>query len=204
MKRLIGVLVGLALLFGVAISANCVIDVFDHQTVALTGKITLADSHNFRKVSWGYDHGPQQPQGNKELHILINSPGGSAYAMVSLYNRIMELKAAGVKIITTINAHGYSAGSTVWLLGDERYIHRYDTIMFHSSKMYRENKDGKLEEVPQKEYEPGDILVMNRFNQLMYDLLFPYFGEGTWNILETDTFFTAEQALAAGLATKII
>jgi ATP-dependent protease ClpP protease subunit len=195
MKKLVGLFVGLALFFGVATSTGAVVKVFNPTTIQIADVITLQDAYTLKVVT--------QHAKVKALTINIMSPGGNAFAMISIKNTIMRLKAKGIKIITVTDGLAFSAGAIIWLLGDERIMHADDLIMFHGVQTYIE-KDGKRILKPEKDYDKGDKLVKDHLDGLMLKLLTKYLGKDARSILKSDTYYTAQQALALGLATKII
>jgi ATP-dependent protease ClpP protease subunit len=186
------------------------VDILDGKTVVIADSITMKDAHAFRKMTWPYTMNFSDTATTvKELNIYISSPGGHAVALVDIYNRIIKLKEAGVKITTTISSFGYSAGAIIWLLGDERYIHEFDMVMLHYAQMYRPKDewkpDGPHEKVPYKDLTDADKKEMKLYNDLMIRVLSQYISiEKAKKMLSKDTFLTAQEALALGLATKII
>jgi ATP-dependent protease ClpP protease subunit len=67
----------------------------------------------------------------KDYHIVIQSGGGSCFNTVAMINRIQELQAQGAYITTETYGIAFSAGSYLFLTGDERIIHSGAGLMFH-------------------------------------------------------------------------
>jgi len=63
-----------------------------------------------------------------EIHIHINNYGGCLDTMVQLMN---ALRVTPCKVVTYLEAQACSAATFIFLLGDEKYIHRYSTLMLH-------------------------------------------------------------------------
>jgi ATP-dependent Clp protease, protease subunit len=71
-----------------------------------------------------------------ELQIIINTPGGDAFACMGMINYLNELKSKGIKIVTRVSGMALSAGAYLWLAGDERIVHSSDVFMFHLTVRY--------------------------------------------------------------------
>jgi ATP-dependent protease ClpP protease subunit len=208
MKKLVGLFVGLAILFGVATSANCVTDVLDGRTLYVGGAITGEDALNIRKLTANYLIPSNK---SKELHIIVDSPGGSAFAMMSMINHINRLKKAGVKVTTRMGSHGFSAGAILFIIGDVREIHAWDLIMFHEAKQMRPvnpaKPNGAMEEVPWDEMSADDRFVLNHLNAWMKERLIDIVGKKLADKLITkgkDKWLTGQEAFDLGIATKLI
>jgi hypothetical protein len=82
-------------------------------------------------------------------------------------------------------------------------------VMLHYAQMYRPKDewkpDGPKEKVPEKDLSADDKKEMKLYNDLMVRILSQYMSiEKAKKLLSKDTFLTAQEALALGLATKII
>lgn len=64
---------------------------------------------------------------NKELHIFINSPGGSINTLLQLTEFCKQFK----YIVTICNGAAYSAGFYLWSLGQERYTIELAEFLYH-------------------------------------------------------------------------
>lgn len=197
MKKIIGLLVGLTLLFGVATSTSAVLTALGPNTLQFSDSLTLKDAHDFKAATLTLMV--------KELNINVMSPGGSAFATISIKNTIQQLqKDRRVKIITVTDGMAFSGAAIIWLLGDERIMHADDLLMFHGVQMWEKDKNGNLVKKPLKDYTKSDKLVKAHLDGIMRSLLVQYLGKSATDVLLEDTYYTAQQALALGLATKII
>ena len=62
-----------------------------------------------------------------ELHILINSYGGSVSMFSSILQQTMEFNYR----VTVVKGVAASAGFLLWAAGDERYVSPYSELMYH-------------------------------------------------------------------------
>lgn len=69
----------------------------------------------------------------KNYHIVLNTGGGQAFNCVTMINRIQYLQSQGAHITTEIIGYGMSAGTVVFLLGDERIVHTGAVLMLHGA-----------------------------------------------------------------------
>ena len=72
-----------------------------------------------------------ESQKHPEIHIYVNSCGGSAYELFSMLAVLEDAKRRGIKIITHIIGVAYSAGSLLAVIGDHRIMSRYSDHLLH-------------------------------------------------------------------------
>ena len=106
----------------------------------------------------------------KDYHILINSRGGDAYALLGMINRVEYLQSQGAHITTESYGYAFSAGLFLFLSGDTRIIHKGSALMFHCAgiQKYATRLNLKSEEV---EPHTKDMLqiVDDTFVQMMLE-----------------------------------
>ena len=95
---------------------------------------------------------------SKELHIWINSLGGSIATLTLLQSLIEQFE----YIVTIGTGEIDSAGFMLWCLGDERYVYKNTTCMYHSLSS---GNFGKAQQL--KEY--GDYTII--LQQTLQDII---------------------------------
>jgi len=73
--------------------------------------------------------------GEKEIEVLINTIGGSVYCSLSITNALQKAKESGVKIITVNEGICASAGTQIFMIGDER-ISYTSLFMIHNPAQF--------------------------------------------------------------------
>ena len=66
-----------------------------------------------------------------EISFMINSPGGSLYSFIQIWDVIDKLKGQGVKIIAEVSSHCFSAGFYLFMLADERRMNKLGLLLYH-------------------------------------------------------------------------
>jgi len=204
-KKLIATIVlGAALILGGCTSkieinrTNTYTDDVEKQadgTIIISGNFDEDTFKEFRALTLdGKDH----------YTVLIMSNGGCAYNTIAIMNWIEILQARGVKFTMIVPGHGFSAGSYMFMMGDERIMYRGSHLMWHTMSGQLKT-DGTWWTIPI--YRHGYMLGMDKYVVGMFTKRFPHLTdewvESTfWN--SGMTFMSAEQALLMGIATKII
>jgi ATP-dependent protease ClpP protease subunit len=67
----------------------------------------------------------------KTLHVRINSPGGSVFDGVAIYNSLVALEGK-TKVITYNDGLAASISSVIFMAGDERHIAEGASVMVHA------------------------------------------------------------------------
>jgi len=73
-----------------------------------------------------------QDKSIRHYTIVINSDGGDGYATTSMVNRILKMKAEGIKFTTIADNRAFSAGFFIWMMGDERLMTEGSSLMIHT------------------------------------------------------------------------
>lgn len=142
--------------------------------------------------------------GKDHYTVMIMSNGGCAYNTIAIINWIEILQARGVKFTMIVPGNGFSAGSYMFMMGDERIMYRGSHLMWHTITGQIKS-DGNWWKIPTSRH--GFMLGMDKYIVGMFTKRFPHITdewvESTfWN--SGMTFMSAEQALLMGIATKII
>jgi ATP-dependent protease ClpP protease subunit len=208
MKRKI-VATALALVMTLVVGCNFEFSVGDSHSpgdiVMSDGKILLSDfdSITIRKFL-------EATKEVKDYHIILNTGGGSSLNCMTMINRIQRLQAQGAHITTEIIGYGMSAGTFVFLLGDERIVHEGSILLLHGAgdQVGYERLDArKVCAAPEGREYLCDFL--NMLDQSVIDLL----REKTimtdeeindWLYFEDYNFMSADEAFDLNVATKIV
>jgi len=191
MKKLIGLFVGLALLFGVATSTQCNVDKIDDGTVMIYGSVETGDEVKIR----------QEMANTRDYLIILNSKGGAAFVGLSIANHVARLQQHNAKITTMVSGAAMSAAAVIWASGDVRYVHKNDIVMFHSAHMV----DITGKKIPKENLTETDKFCIDQINQAMIDILAKSIGAGkAKKFIENETWLTGEQAFELGIATHLI
>lgn len=132
-------------------------------------------------------------KGNDQINIYINSPGGSVYDGLAIYDVAKLLKSP---IRTICVGMAASMGAILMLVGQERCATKHSRMMLHqpSGGVIGTSDDIKVthEEIQKLKQELCTIVEENS-NLTNVEQLF-----------RLDTWYTATQALECGLITKIL
>lgn len=129
------------------------------------------------------------------INIIMNNEGGDEYHGLAIYDAILTSKA---HVTVTVYGHAMSMGSWILQAADERVMAPNATMMIHYGVWGHEDHV-KYYRLHAKECE--------RLNTLMEEA---YLEKGSMKrtklkkMLEDDSYLTAEQAVALGLADKIL
>lgn len=133
----------------------------------------------------------------EEIEILINSPGGSVFEGINIYNTIVKSEA---DVTTIIDGIAYSMGAVIAMAGKNRKAYKNTSIMMHncSGGAYGNANDlrGALEmmEVLDKNLVTSIAQITGLSEKEVTDNWFDY----------RDHTLTAADALTAGLLTELI
>ena len=138
----------------------------------------------------------QQKNPNAEITMFINSPGGSVYNGLALYD---VMKGISCPIRTVCLGTAASMGALLFAAGDQRDIMPHGKVMIHDPLISQTGGNAlQLREI-------SDNLMKTREN--IGTLLAQFTGRTLEEIYEKtarDSWFTAEEAVSFGLADRII
>jgi len=105
-------------------------------------------------------------QGTKEnIEIVLDCEGGIIYFGLALISKILQLRANGYCIITTVNSIAMSMGFMFGIVGSHRRALRYSTLMVHQPSS---SSWGKLQDMEE------DIEETNRLWKIMKEIIIDY------------------------------
>lgn len=128
-----------------------------------------------------------------EIIFMINSPGGSLYGFIQIWDIIDKLKSQGVKIKAEVQSHAMSAGFFLFMLADERRMNKLGTLLYHEMFIGNSMKlsDWNLETHRMDKIQKAlDKLVTDNTN-ITQDMLDKYKGK--------DWYIDYDEALELGI-----
>lgn len=129
-----------------------------------------------------------------EIDVVIQSPGGSAFEGIAIYN---ALKNHSAFVKTTILGAAASAASIIFMAGDEREMPANTFLMIHEPSL---NMSGRARELR----EAADFL--DNLTASLVATYSPYVSvsdDEVLALLEAETWINADDAIEMGFATSI-
>ena len=140
--------------------------------------------------------------GRDHYTIILMTNGGCGYNTVAIMNRIETLQKQGVKFTTYITGHGHSAGSYIFMMGDERIVNNGSVMMWHTMNGQLKHDNRKIPEERQAYMLYMDEYVVNKFRERFPHIKEEWIKETFWD--SGMSFMTATSAKLMGIATKIV
>lgn len=131
----------------------------------------------------------------QQINLSINSPGGSVFDAITMFN---YLRRTGAEIVVRIDGLAASAASLLAMAGDKIIMPKNAMMMIHNPWSFAMGNADELRE-------QADIL-----DRVGKALISTYAGrtglpeETISELLATDTWMTADEALEKGFATEVI
>lgn len=137
---------------------------------------------------------------NKEIEVMINSPGGSVIDGYAMFNAMMQ---SPLKIRTTVYGMAASMGAFLLNAGDKRSALPESRIMIHQVSAGTQGKGTDMDESLTE-----TLKIKTRLTQLMTaraqeanpDLTF----KRMWDLMERDTWLNANKAKELGLVDEVV
>ena len=138
-----------------------------------------------------------ESQGNEDINIFINSPGGVVTAGMAIYDTMQFIKP---DIMTIVMGQAASMGSLLASAGalGKRYI------LPNARHMIHQPLGGASGQATDVEIQARELL---RWKKVLTDIYVTHTGKSYETLradMERDNFMTAEEAVAYGLADKVI
>lgn len=138
----------------------------------------------------------QCPEG-EELVFEINSPGGSVYSGFEMYSAIRQHKG---KTAAEVYGIAGSAASVILTACDEVRMSPVANVMIHRSSTYAEGNSQVMGETSQM-LDTIDESILNAYEEKVKGRVS---REELKELMDRETFFTAEEAVELGLADGIL
>ena len=150
-----------------------------------------------------------ESQGNEDIQFFINSPGGSVTAGLAIYDTMQFIKPA---VSTIVLGQACSMGSFLAQAGakDKRFVLPESRTMIHRVSSGTPGTRGSVH-VQELQFEDA-VRAMGESKRLNERLTQLYVKHNTagkkyeelFETMKFDTFLSAEEAVAYGLADKVI
>ena len=141
----------------------------------------------------------EQEDESAEVTIYINSPGGEVISGLAVYDYI-QLMTAPVNTVCIGTAA--SMGAILFLAGKSRRMLPHTRLMIHDPSYGSGNISGRKSHEIQHELDK-----LNEIREALAEIIAEKTGkdmEEIYKVTAEDTYFSAEEAMAFGLATQII
>lgn len=132
---------------------------------------------------------------SKELNVEINSPGGDVFAALAMFN---ALKASGKTINVTVMGVAASAASLIAMVGDKIVMPKNTFMMIHNPWSFAQGNADELRDTAATLDKIGSSL------KAVYAARTGMDEKELDALLATDTWMTADEALASGFATEVV
>lgn len=133
--------------------------------------------------------------GDNDVLIKLNSPGGSAFDGIAIYNSLIAHKG---KVTVRVDGWACSAASIIAMAADELYMGKGTMLMIHeASTIVWGTKSAFIKEAELLEkLEAGIVdIYMTKANTSREDII---------DKMNAETWFTADEAVAIGFANALI
>ncbi|WP_102707010.1 head maturation protease, ClpP-related [Terribacillus saccharophilus] len=128
------------------------------------------------------------------IHVHINSPGGSAFEGVTICNLLRNHKA---KIVVHIDGFAASAASVIAMAGDEIIMPENTMLMIHRASTIEWGNAAVFEKTAK------DLRKIDSALAASYKKRFVGEDGELEQLLDDETWLTAEEAVAFGMADKV-
>jgi ATP-dependent Clp protease protease subunit len=135
------------------------------------------------------------------IHVIMNNTGGDEYHGLAIFDAI-----ATSKCHVTITAYGHAMSMGSWILqaADERILAPNCTVMVHYGVWYGGDAVRNVVLASAKEMERLNRAMEASYLKRMKQVDKRYTLRKLQKLLETDSYFTAEEAVEMGLADRIL
>ena len=166
-----------------------------NREIFLTGEINEESAVEIIRQLMYLDNRSSDP-----VTLYISSPGGSVISGMAIYDYINIMQS---RVNTVCIGIAASMGAILFLAGRDRMILPHSKVMIHDPSF-----GGSASIAGQKPLEIQEKLNdLMETRRLLADVIAARTGlsrKQVLNLTKKDTYFTAEQALSAGLATEIL
>ena len=138
----------------------------------------------------------QKEDENGEITMFVNSPGGEVSSGLALYD---VMQAVSCPIRTVCLGMAASMGALLFMAGNQRDMLPHSRVMIHDPLSY--NIGGSALSVKAR----ADDLM--RIREITAEVIVRHTGKSMEEVLEVtskDTYFEAQEAIAFGLADRIV
>ncbi len=140
--------------------------------------------------------------GKKHYTIRLHTSGGDAYSTIAVISRIKLLQSQGVKFTMIVPAKAYSAGSFIFMMGDERIMHSGAKLMWHTSYAQAKHSNKRVHPDAKKPWLHCDNWIVEEFRKQFPHITEEWIQSTFFN--SGPTWQTAIEAKLMGICTKIV
>lgn len=141
----------------------------------------------------------ERQDSGKEITLYINSPGGEVISGLAVYDLISLMKSP---VRTVCTGTAASMGAILFLAGEKREMLPHTRLMIHDPSFSGGSIGGKKSHELRHELEKLDEV-----REALAKIIAEKTGrplEEIYDVTSDDTFYSAEEAIAFGLATGIM
>jgi ATP-dependent Clp endopeptidase proteolytic subunit ClpP len=134
------------------------------------------------------------PAGTKEIQLRVNSPGGSVFDGMSMYELLKAEKKKGKKVVAYIDGLAASIASVIILAADEIVVGDGSMVMIHKPMVGAYGNSSELERM---------VNVLDKIEEQMITIYANKTGISRAeisNLLAAETWMTSAEALSMGMA----
>ena len=168
-------------------------ELFDNREIFLTDAIDSKSSAELIKQLMYLEK-----QGDNEITLYINSPGGEVISGLAVYDYISAMKAP---VRTVCIGAAASMGAIIFLAGQKRQMLHHTRLMIHDPSFSHNDIGGKKPHEIQYELDK-----LNEAREALAKIVAEKTGKGVdeiYKLTADDTYYNAEEAVEFGLATEI-
>lgn len=136
------------------------------------------------------------PSGVKEIHLRVNSPGGSVFDGMTIFEKIKSERSKGRKVIAYVDGVAASIASVIIQAADEIVVGDGSFIMIHKPLVGVMGNVFELERM---------ISILDKIEEQMITIYAKKTGMSRIdlsNALAEETWYTSDEAIDKGLADK--
>ncbi len=170
-------------------------ELFNSRTVFLTEPVDVQTSAELIKQLMHLEHEDNE----SEITLYINSPGGEVISGLAVYDYISAMKAP---VRTVCIGTAASMGAILFLAGDKRQMLPHTRLMIHDPSYGHHDIGGRKSQEIQHELDK-----LNEARESLARIIANKTGKSIRTIYKhtaNDTYYSAEEAVAFGLATEIL
>ena len=131
----------------------------------------------------------------KTINVAINSAGGQVFDALSIYNRLVQHKA---HVAVSIDGAALSAASLIAMAGDEIAIAENAMMMIHEAQGIAVGPASEMRKMA------DELDKANATLTTTYAARTGHSAEEVGELMAAETFFTAEEAVELGFATRVV
>ena len=170
-------------------------ELFNSRTVFLTEPVDVQTSAELIKQLMHLEHEDNE----SEITLYINSPGGEVISGLAVYDYISAMKAP---VRTVCIGTAASMGAILFLAGDQRQMLPHTRLMIHDPSYGHHDIGGRKSHEIQHELDK-----LNEARESLARIIANKTGKSIrtiYKLTANDTYYSAEEAVAFGLATEIL